>query len=297
MEPTREQLDTGSDRERLAEGLLRVYPDLTIVDEQLEIGGGMVVDLVGVDARGRLALVDAVAETDERALLGLMAAATFAQTHLDLLSDHLGGGALSQTSPPLAVLVAGRVAPGFLERLEVLRPEFVRVYEERTIASARAGRGSYLRPVYPPAPIERPLPIPDAARFVRGLPEDLRAAAAQLVRRVARIDDEADCVASEADVRWTIGGEPLVTLRFEDGYLVGYVPATEPRRLTTAGDREAFLTQVIERCVALIGSSGGDEGDDDLLEELDPEDPDDGGGIFEVPKQLLTQEEIEAFQE
>ena len=254
MTTTREQPNERSNRERLAEGLARAYPGLAIVEEDLEIGDGRVVDLVGVDARGRLVLARSAAATDDAALLDLMATAAFARTHFELLVGHLGQGHLSPASPPLAVLIAPTVSSGFVDRLEVLRPDVVRVFEERTISSARAGRVTYLRSVYPPTPLERPLPSPGATRFVRALPDDLRPRAEELVRRMARVDDEIESDVSETSVDWTIGGRRVGTVRFEDGYLYGEVPPqARPLRLDAGVESEGFLTAVLERCVALIG--------------------------------------------
>jgi len=296
MVTSREQSNEEARRERLAEGLTDVYPDLTILDDALEVGGGRIVDLVGVDGRGRLVLVQRVGETDEPALFGLVSAAAFAQANRDLLVNHLGA-VRTTTSPPLAVLVAEHVTPAFVECLNVLRPDLVRVFEECSIASARAGRKAYLRSVYPPAPLDRPQPIPDVARFVRALPVDLRPRADELVRRIARIDDEAECVVSEKAVTWTLEGRLLGTVLFEDGHLVGRVPpSSQTVRLTGRRECEDFLAQVLQRCVGLIGperpaGNPGDEDDDELGDEPTP------GGLSPHPSAILTAEEIRAFHE
>ena len=276
-------------RRIVADGLADVLPDVRIVDQHLEVGHGRAVDLVGLDAAGRLVLILIEPGDGDRAVLALLDALAFAERNRMVMAGHLQSTHYDAERPPLAVLVARRIPAEMIARMGALRPQCVRLLELRVLASAR-GERSYLVPVFPAGQKPSLLPIQDAQVFLSALAEPSRALANLLLRRIVRIDDHLECTASEGELVWHLGERLLCTVVSNGAGLVGRTPPQEaPRGFRDEEDVESFVAEVLSRYVDLLELD--EEEDEPPVEVLD--DPLAGSD----PGMVLTPEEQEAFRE
>ena len=284
-----------SSPERLAEleaglerGLRAALPGLQIVDRSLEFPGGARADLVALDEGGRLLfvlMVDGEAEDTSLMALDLLAQA---RSDLDLIARHLSRPGLRADLEPRLALVADSFSDNTRSRLAPLTGERVLLLEVRELASARHA-SVYLVPLAQP-PLATAKSSAAAEDFLVGLPERLRTMAADLVRRLRRVDESLECLAGSDDLQWRYRGRVLASLRSLEGRLEGSLPlAGDPITLEGGAEIELFLERTLERYVELLDSDGEDDLELGELGEVELQ-PHDAGP-------LLSAEELEAFRE
>ena len=130
-----------------------------------------------------------------------------------------------------------------------------------------------------------PVPLRGLEDFLHGLPLDVRGLAANLARRIQRMDDAIDCTASEQSLSWNLGSDALCRLELAEAGLQGGVPGGSHCSIATTREAESFLERVLAHFVDLIDAGPGSE------------DPDSGGGDSHRPDVLLTPEELAAFEQ
>ena len=268
-----------------AEGLRATFSDLELVDADLVADGRRLADLVALDGRGRLVLAIVLESGDparaDRALLAALDALAFARAHLPMIAAHLGLPRLRATLAPRVVLVAESFPPRLLDRLAGLDPDGVSCLEVRRI-STRSGAGTYVVPVVGGAGSEGGSSDPRA--FLEDLPADQRLVGELVVRRLARIDEELEPLVREGQLDWSLGGELVCSLVPGDGAIEARVPPEpRPRLIATADDVEPLVDAVLRRAIERLGPLAG------------PQSPPNPG--FDPRAELLTPEEIEAFQQ
>lgn len=282
--PERPHLGLTDIDELLSEAL----PDLVVLDLDLRLDAQRVAPLVAVDGRGRLALVllpepggDGSADLE----LEVLDALAFARRHLVQLAHHLAPSRLRADLEPQVVVIATDPAPRTVERLAPLLGRAVRLFEVRELET-RGARGTYLVGVdAPPLAALAPRSTPEA--FVAGLEASRGELARLALRRLARIDAEIECSATEDGLEWRYRGALLAALGDTRTRLEAAVPGhAEGHPVTAAGDVETLLDDALARYVELLGGAG-DDGEE--LEQVEIV-PAEAGA-------LLTPEEIEAFRD
>jgi len=263
--------------------LVTAFPQVQVLDRELEIAEGRSVDLVAVDAHGRVLLISLVQGDGDAALLLALDALAFARRNRDVLAHHLDHPQLQLDGPPLAVLVAERFSDALLARLEGLDPERLRCLEIRTLAS-QARKGTYLVPVLPAGERGRPVATSDPADFLDQVPPERRELAELLLRRLVRVDERLEPTVVDHSLTFRLDGELLCTLTLMSGKIGARVAGREHTHdVAGTADVDPFLEEVMARTHELIRVA-----DDPLVQTaLDPTVP--AGAI-------LTPEEIEAFQ-
>jgi hypothetical protein len=289
--------------ERLAEieaglerGLLAAVPGLEIVDRAMAFPGGAHADLVALDEGGRLLfalLVDGDAEETSLVALDLLAQA---RSHLALIARHLsrpgmGPGVRADLEPRLA-LVAEKFSESTRSRLTPLTGERVLLLEIRELSSA-SHASVYLVPV-PPLPLVGAPRAAAAEDFLAELSDRSRHLAESLLRRLRRLDESLESLASRDDLQWRFRGRVLASLRSSEGRLEAHLPATgEAIELESQAQLEAVLERALGRYVELLEGQDEEEDQDfDLPGDL-------GRGMIR-PRDtgpLLTAEELEAFHD
>lgn len=314
-------------REAVNHGLGEVYPDLEIVDRELELRRGLHAEVVGVDANGGLVLVLIHGGDDDRAVLNVLDALAFADRHRDLMVGHLRIGRLDPDAGAQAILVGRSFSSGVVERLGCLESGRVRLVEVRSLRSAR-GERSYLIPREGSASTGRRVDPSghDVLPFLSALGSSLRPVAQLLLRRIERLDDQLACEASEQRIRWLLEGSELVVVERTEVGMEARVGGSGPRRpVRDTLTVECLLDDVLNGYVGLLeygplgeqagdadgsgpgGIEGGAQGDFDPEFESELELDDAGtvaaglgaeprvGRVEHDPGMNLTPEEREAF--
>ncbi len=268
----------------VARGLTEIFSGFEIVDRELDLGENRRVDWVGVEATGRLVLVLLVEGDGVEPVLGALDALAFVQRNRSVLAGHLQSHKLRPEVAPIVALVAESFSDRLLGRLSGLNGEMTRLFELRTVASAR-GEHVYLAPIQP-APARAAMLAPRGTEvFVRGLDPSLKPLAELVLKRVARIDDQLSSAASEKAITWRWNGELLCTLATVDDQLEGQAhPDGNPVRVGAAADVEAFVERALQRYVDLLGNVPRASEPQTSLESVEPH-------------SLLSAEELEAFRQ
>lgn len=273
-------------RAHVAGGLAEFFPGFEVVDRDLDLGEGRVVEWVGVDSTGRLILVQMVAADGAEPVISALDALAFVQRNRAVLAGHLKSQRLRPDVSPVVALVAESFSERMLGRLSGIDAEALRLFELRTVVSAR-GEHVYLAPVAA-APTRAAVLAPSGRDvFLGGLDEPRRALAELAFKRIGRIDDLVGYTASEKTVTWRWQGELLCSLSSVDDRLDGRVePDGRAQRLGAAADLEGFVDLALARYVELLGMPSGPRG----ASEPPTERP-------LGPRELLTPAELEAFRQ
>lgn len=272
--------------ELLEQALEASFPDLVIVDGELELTEGVTVDVVGLDSSGHALFVCVVDGAGDATVLRALDLVRGLREHQDALYRHLDHPTLRVELPPLAVLVADAFESEVLARLACLGPGALWCLERRTIRS-RASASTHLVPVLPQdgAVVHNP---GDPTEFCRHLAPEHRDLGLTLVARLTRIDDHLEYAGVDRGVRWSLAGEAVCRVCARDGRLEGSVaPHTALMSIDSSERLEGFVEEALGRALELLDSedAGDGEGDPVRVSALDPSQP------------ILTAEEIEAFRE
>lgn len=287
-----EQKGEATDRNRadVVRGLGELYAGFEVVDRELDLGEGRRVDWVGVDSTGRLVLVLLVREDGVEPVIAALDALAFVQRNRGVLAGHLQNQRLRPDVSPVVALVAESFSDRLLGRLSGLDAEAVRLFELRTVTSAR-GEHVYLAPIEARAAREAVTAPRGAEVFLSRLDVERRALAELVLKRIGRIDDLVGYTASEKTVTWRWQGELLCSLSSVDDQLDARIePGGGSQPLTSSADLEAFVDLALGRYVALLGAvapPGGGFGHA-LAAAQEPR---------LEPRELLTPAELEAFRQ
>jgi len=270
----------------LEQALAATFPDLVIVDGDLELSDDLTVDLACVDSGGRALFVRTLTgEGDAPVLLAIDLVRGIRENH-EVLVRHLDHPALRADLPPLAVLIADRFSDTVLARLACIEEGAVWCLERRSIRS-RAGTSTHLVPVLPLEP-----PGADSqeepTEFCRHLAPEHRDLGLTLVGRLQRIDEELEYLPVDRGVRWTLGGQQVCGLLARDGRLQGSIaPRSTVIGIDSSELLERFVEDALGRTVDLLGAATGEVGDSDPMREA----------AFDPDQPILTAEEIQAFHD
>ena len=263
--------------------LATAFPEAEIVDRELEVADGRAVDLVGVDAHGRLLLVSVVESASDAPLLLALDALAFARRNREVLAHHLAHPRLRRDAPPIAVLVSEQFSESLLARLEGLDPDRLRCFEIRRVAS-KEREGTYLIPVLPAGERGESLASHDPAQFLAQVPPERRELAELLFRRLARVDESLELTVVAHSATFRLEGQLLCTVSSVAGGLEGRVAGSDhAHRVASSPEVGVFLEEVMARTDELIRPE-----DPQVDAALDPATP---------SAAILTEEEIEAFRE
>jgi hypothetical protein len=265
------------------EALQEALPGLELLDSDLDLGAGPRADLVGVDGDGRATAVLLVDGGDPDVALRALDALAWLARHRAQLAEHLGSPRLDPALDPLVVLVAERYEERALERLAGLARDSVRCFERSTVASARAER-TFLTPARFPFGDAAPADPTGIRSLLRALSPESAALASGLLRRLERIDDDIECAPDGQGQSWALEGERLCALHADQGALQGSVG----RRAASALRSEREIDRFLEEVVGYFAH---------LLQPSPPASGDGGADAFDPGAQLLSPEEIAAFQE
>jgi hypothetical protein len=273
-------------RAHVVRGLGELYAGFEVVDRDLDLGEGRSVDWVGVDSTGRLILVLMVDSDGSEPVLAALDALAFVQKNRGVLAGHLQNQRLRPEVSPVVALVAESFSDRMLGRLSGLDSDAVRLFELRTVASAR-GEHVYLAPIEA-VPARAAVIAPRGSDvFLRGLDEARRALAELALKRVGRIDDLVTHSASEKTITWRWKGELLCSLSSVDDHLDARLePDGRTVRFTSTADIEAFVDLALQRYVELLGAASGPR----IAANS-------GQGLAVEPRELLTPAELEAFRQ
>ncbi|MCK6445555.1 MAG: hypothetical protein L6Q99_04120 [Planctomycetes bacterium] len=281
---------TDANRADVVRGLGELYAGFEVVDRELDLGEGRRVDWVGVDSTGRLVLVLLVREDGVEPVIAALDALAFVQKNRGVLAGHLQNQRLRPDVSPIVALVAESFSDRMLGRLSSLNAEAVRLFELRTVASAR-GAHVYLAPIEARPAREAVIAPRGAEVFLSRLDVERRALAELALKRIGRIDDLVGYTASEKTVTWRWQGELLCSLSSVDDQLDARIePGGAGERLTSTADLEAFVDLALARYVDLLGAAtppGGGLGHG-LAAAQEPR---------LEPRELLTPAELEAFRQ
>ena len=122
MRPTFRKLevkDIGNLQRLVAENVEGIEPGLKIVDSRLLLGRAAI-DLVGLDAKGSLALIALDFTADEGLLLRVMDAYSWCLEYSDTLRRLYPMAQVSTSNPPRILFIAERLTDSFLRRIRQL---------------------------------------------------------------------------------------------------------------------------------------------------------------------------------
>jgi hypothetical protein len=272
-------------RDTILRTLSDAFPDVEILDRDVELGGGRHADLAALDSHGGLLLVIIAAGAGDETLLRAIDAFAFARRELGLLASHFQSARMRIDLEPLVVVAASEVSPELRERLAGLDRPALRCFELRKIASASNTR-TYLAEVPLGARSRSPESFGAANPGERGAarPSDL---SLDIERRLARIDEDIERAQSGTDTEWRVGAEVLCTLSMSNAGLAARVPNVAALRVIESSEAaERFLDDVVRRYLELAQTEAG--GIARGVQHAQP---------HVEPAALLTSEELAAFRE
>jgi|GEM_PF-1905982 len=282
---TRKREDSGDPRPGLEEwaeleaSLARVYPGLETVDRDLQLGDRQVVDLVGLDGKGRTILTLIVNGTEEGLALNALDVLAWANTHGELLAAHLGQQN-PQVESPLVVLIADEFEARLVERMGPLVPSSLALLQRCRLESERSS-SMFLQPVVAEEREEE-----DSLETYLGTLSELPEQWARgLIERFQRMDEEVECKAAGKRLSWRYRGLPLCSVRPMTGGLEGQIVGLDTEIVIAEETHlEPFVDEVLKLYMEAFEEAGAD--DPDLRRvELKPS----------GPKPHLSAEELKAF--
>ncbi len=278
--------DAPATRENLASvagAVEAALPGVDVLDRALEFDDGARADLAGVDASGRLVLVQLAAEAGDRAALDALDLLGLARRCPELFARHLGSTRITARLEPRVVVILEPNDARLAERLSALAGAGLELFELRTVKSA-AGERSHLLPRAVPGyhSHEGVLPPMALERFLESLPAERRDLGRSLCERLGRLDDELRTEVGAESVGWFFQDRLLVRLEARGSRLRGAVgPRGELRDLSGTRQADELLEEALSRLVDEVGQTRPEEGAEAARHE---------------PIALLTQEELDAFR-
>jgi hypothetical protein len=270
-------------REGPLEALRAAVPGLEYCDRDLDLGNGQRADLACVDGDGRATAVLLVDGEDPDAALRALDALAWLARHRPQLAQHLESERLDPALDPRVVLVAERYGERALDRLAGLARDAVRCFELATVASRR-GERSFLTPARLPFGSSAPADPTGIRSLLRALSPENAALASGLLRRLERLDDELERAPEGQGQAWSLDGKRLCALHAEQGALQGSVGRRSASALRSEREVDGFLEEVVGYFGRLLSSPESAEAEG-------------GPDAFDPQAQLLSSEEIAAFQE
>jgi len=272
---------TREDPKAVASVVEAALPGVDVLDRALELDDGARADLAGVDASGRLVLVQLAAETGDRAALDALDLLSLARRCPELFARHLGSSRIVPRLEPRVVVIHEPGDARLAERLSALAGAGIELYELHSVRSA-AGERTHLIPRPDPAGQgSRGAPGLSLERFLESLPAERQDLGRSLCERLARLDDELRTEVGAHAVSWYFQDRLLVRLEVRGARLRGAVgPRGELRDLGSARAADELLEEALSRLVDEVGQGRSDE----------------GAGARHEPIALLSAEELEAFR-
>ncbi|MBJ76916.1 MAG: hypothetical protein CMJ98_07860 [Planctomycetes bacterium] len=265
----------------LEAGLARVFEGLEIVDRDLQLGGKLVVDLVGFDGAGRTILTLLVNGDEDSLALQALDTLAWVNTYQDLLASHLGQSGQSAAESPLVVLIADTFEPRQVERMGPLIPASIALLQRCRLESERSS-GMYLQAIV----VEAPEAEDTQEMFLTSLAEIPQQWARDLIERFDRMDGDVECRASGELLGWRYRGLPLCSVRPTEGGLEGQISGSETETIITEeGHLETFVDEVLKLYLEAFEQAGADDPDLPRV-ELRPT----------GPQPHLSAEELKAFR-
>jgi hypothetical protein len=261
-------------------------PGLEVLDRALEFDDGARADLAGVDASGRLVLVQLASDDGDRAALEALDLFALARRNPELFARHLQTAKIVVRLEPRVLVIVEPADVRLAQRLASLSGAGLEVFELRSVRSA-AGHSSYLLPRCPGVHDRgADAPPPSLERFLDGLPPERIDLARSLCDRLARLDDELRTEVGPEAVGWYFQDRLLVRLESRGTRLRGAVgPRGLLRDLDTDRDADELLESALSRLVEEVGHA------------RPAPDPTEAGAPRPEPIALLTAEELDAFRE
>jgi hypothetical protein len=265
----------------LEASLARVFEGLEIVDRDLQLGGKLVVDLVGIDGAGRTILTLIVKGDEDALALQALDTLAWVNTYRDLLVSHLGQSSQSEEESPLVVLVADAFEPRQVERMGPLIPASIALLQRCRLESERSS-SMYLQPIVAEVP-----EVEDTQeKFLSSLDEIPQQWARDLVERFTRMDCEVECRVSGEVLGWRYRGLPLCSVWNAESGLEGQVSGSDVESsITEQGHVEAFVDEVLKLYLEAFEQAGADDPDLPRVELLPT-----------GPQPHLSAEELKAFR-
>lgn len=272
---------TRDDLAAVASAVEAALPGVDVLDRALDLDDGARADLAGVDASGRLVLVQLAAESIDRAALDALDLLSLARRSPELFVRHLASDRIAPRLEPRVVVILEPDGARLAERLSPLAVAGLELFELRTVRSA-AGERSHLLPRANPAFQEAGAPGLSLDRFVESLAPERQDLGRSLCERLARLDDELRTEVGMQSVAWYFQDRLLVRLEARGARLRGAVgPRGELRDLGSARAADELLEEALSRLVDEVGEGRPDAG---------------SGAARHEPIALLTAEELEAFR-
>ncbi|HIF42008.1 MAG TPA: hypothetical protein EYQ74_13020 [Planctomycetes bacterium] len=265
----------------LEASLARVFEGLEIVDRDLQLGGKLVVDLVGLDGAGRTILALIVNGDEDSLALQALDTLAWVNTYQDAWASYLGQGGQSSGEDPLVVFIADKFETRQVERMGPLIPASIALLQRCRLESERSS-GMYLQAIV----AETPEVEDTREKFLTSLAETPRQWARDLVLRFNRMDEEVECRASGEVLGWRYRGLPLCSVRPAEGGLEAQICGSDSEfTITEEGHLEAFVDEVQKFYLEAFEQAGADDPDLPRV-ELQPT----------GPQPHLSAEELKAFR-
>jgi len=283
------------------EGTLeRNFPGLEILDRDLELSDRFRADLVAIEKSGRLVFVLLVEGEGDEPVLAALEALAFAEHNAPVLAAHFEEPRLRADQPPRVLLVAQSFPPALIGKLRPLFDSAVELFEVRCVKSAR-GENVFLATVGGESQVLAAAGAATEEAFLSRLAPDLESIARHALERMARVDEDLLLGVSGSRMTWSFRGAGLARLELVGDRLHGSVaPEHEPRALRSLAQVDFFVEEVLGRYVSCLGM------DAEVLElpgsrpeiaQNLPELPPSEGPIDLADADILTAEELRAFQE
>ena len=265
----------------LEAGLARVFEGLEIVDRDLQLGGKLVVDLVGFDGAGRTILTLLVNGDEDSLALQALDTLAWVNTYQDLLASHLGQSGQPAAESPLVVLIADTFEPRQVERMGPLIPASIALLQRCRLESERSS-GMYLQAIVAETPEAEDI----QEMFLTSLAEIPQQWARDLIERFDRMDGDVECRASGEVLGWRYRGLPLCSVRPTEGGLECQISGSETETIISEeGHLETFVDEVLKLYLEAFEQAGADDPDLPRV-ELRPT----------GPQPHLSAEEVKAFR-
>lgn len=265
----------------LEASLARVFAGLEIVDRDLQLGGKLVVDLVGLDGAGRTILALMVNGDEDSLANQALDLLAWVNTCKDAWVSYLSQSGQPSDEKPLVVFIADAFEPRQVERMGPLIPSSIVLLQRCRLESEKAS-SMYLQAIV----AETPVAEDTQEKFLTSLAETPQQWARDLIKRFDRMDEDVECRASGEVLGWRYRGLPLCSVRPTEGGLEGQISGSETEAIITEAEHlEAFVDEVLKLYSEAFEQAGADDPDLPMV-ELRPT----------GPQPHLSAEELEAFR-
>ncbi len=282
IERPQDRTHTRDDLGAIVSALAAALPGIEILDRALEFDDGARAELAGVDASGRLVLVQVARANGEQAALDALDLFALARSTPELFARHLATEKLVPELGVRVVVIAETADARLAQRLAALADLGLVLCELRSVKSA-AGEHIYLLPRTAVAGLAAAAPARSLESFLEGVPDERRELGRSLCDRLARLDDELRLEVGPESAGWHFQERLLVRLESRGGRLLGAVgPRGALRALESPRDADELLEEALARLVDGVGPGASDGGAE---------------GARREPIALLSPEELEAFRD